>query len=244
MSAISYARMNAIQTVLNEMFDRACHYHSTPALTTRDIFEMLVKPEDIPRLERLEGEVKSLGIYGAETSLSNVSTNVKNPIDGKSVSLHISLQEPIRGLLPGYATQGFHKKIKPEHAAAVTAWVETRAEIGKKFANIYSFINALNEEVGSLAAIKFYFEGITALFEQTEYYKDVADRLREAKLPGKVPSISPEMRRYGITATKDVSWALLFPVIQPKSEPVSFSIYRSAFSVGKSEFKGHPITIW
>lgn len=244
MPALSNARHNALNSVINEMFDRACHYHSAPDLTTRDIFQMLVKPEDIPRLERLENEVKSLGIYGAETSLSHVVTSVKS--SAGNVKLYVSLAEPIKGLLPAYATEGFHKKVSPEHLAAVNAWVETRTEVGRKFANLYSFISDLNNRVSSLSAMKFYFEGITALFEQTEFYKDVADRLREAPMPGKIPSIPPAMRKYGLAATKTVSWGLLFPLATSGQEkPITFSIPKQGYNTWvPSEFGGGNIYIW
>jgi hypothetical protein len=242
-----------VKDALRVLFHRAVNYHSSPdGITNEDVYNMLVKQEDQPRLRFIENELGELDIQGINRKHTTINSSIQMP-NGHMSRIQIGLTTPLTGLLPSYATTGFlgDAHMPGEQREKLQRWIETRFNVGVRFAMAWEVIDQLNDRLVTLPQMRFYCDGLVTLFDMSEGLKDIADALRErTTMPKTLPSSPPELHQEAIKATKTIGWAKLFPVEDaPKTptKPVTFFMWdeqQGGMPVPWGDSYRRSITVW
>jgi hypothetical protein len=198
---------------ISSFTSHAVKFHTTPVITQEQIYHALVKPE------HLEGLAAADRLVGPVQSHAYVLPTLKIPgaEEGKTVGLQIVFKNNnLKKLLPGYTREGFHSEADPILMAQIDAWLDRRFKIGLGFANVREVFRRLDACLAAPTQMKFYFEGITALLDMSDDTKTHANKLRETKFPGKLPSLPIELRHAALEATRFLSQMLLLPSGDPE----------------------------
>jgi hypothetical protein len=191
----------------------AVKFHTTPVITQEQIYHALVKPEHLEGLaaaDHLVGPVQShLYVWPVH--------KIPGAKDGDTVKLRIVfVGNTLKKILPVYTHEGFHSEADPVLMAQIDAWLERRFKIGLGFANVREVFRKLDGYLATPTQMKFYFEGITTLLDRSDDTKTHANKLRETKFPGKLPSLPTELRHAALEATRFLSQMLLLPSGNPE----------------------------
>ena len=240
MSVFLNKREIIITNNLSKLFERAIMHMPPPDVSPTDIYEMIVKPADIPRLRQIERDIGEFALSGLSDSRTSLAIRMPLP-NAATPYVSFTTKQPITGLLPAYATDG------PHNEAAIPApiinWLERRYTLGVKFARAERVFTRLNYLLKTPAQMKMYFNGIVALLEMDDITKKTAAKLREAAMPSSFPSIDPVLRAGGIEATQTIAQALLFPN-EPPDDDTEVKMALGKHQCGTVQFLGRSISVW
>lgn len=246
---ISPRREPNVKQALKTLFQRAVKYHAAPdGITNEDVYNMLVKQEDQARLRFIEGELGELQIQGFSRNHNTIDSSITLP-NGEITRFQMTLATPLVCLLPSYAGAGLlgDTDMPGEQREKIQAWVNTRFNVGVRFAVAWAAISALNSRLDTRQQMKFYCDGIVTLMDMSDELKDHADELRELMtMPKNLPSIPPELHREAIKATKTIGWARLFPAEDTavQRKPVTLSMWDEQLGTILNPWGGPRIQVW
>lgn len=234
MNALGYSKASAIRNAIGTLFARAVSHHTIPDMNEIGFYRMLVRKKHLDKLEEVHR------LVGSVQSHQSLSVKVAIPGDAyTSAQLSVGFTNPLDRLLPKTClSDGIHDENEPELYAKTVAWIDRRYNLGVEFGRLKAVFEQLNGELSSAQQLVFYFEGLTTLLEMSpdEAHKDQAHRLREAKIPGKLPSIAPELRTAARDATKLVARCLLFPKDAVNTSEVSLAFYSGSMGYAKADW--------
>lgn len=196
---------DAMSSAVTTLCTRVVSYHKAE-LTCNDIKGLFIAPA---HHDLVHDTVKVIGLEPGDLFVT------KQNIYGVGyVNITVRLKHKDRGFVfPKYMGQKVYDA--PEVEEIITRWVLRRMEIGQAFALADAVLKALHTRCDNPETVRFYWPTIIGLASTAGI--DLADKVRDFKVPKNMPAIPLELRTAMAETTTTIAKAMM---MMPTNHPL------------------------
>lgn len=227
MSAFSERKFDSVNTALGRLWTRTVIHLQPQPVTPEGIVGMTIRPEHRDVL------TSAYQIAGDAGHLSHQATIIATLPDAPdvvvssdpvkvSVSLCPGSGARIRSFIPTYAWgEVLDAELRDEQGEALhaqlQAWVHRYFALMTDFIRARAVLETLNARCDTPVQVRYFLPAIVALLSEDEANTKLCDRLREYRVPPRIPNTSPELRAACGKAQHTIARALLLPKENPST---------------------------
>lgn len=207
--AYKYRSWASIESSFNQLRDRVLAAQlQPPEVTEQDVFQIIV-PERYRTLAR--EAVSVLKLSGKSNYYAR--TNV----DGRRVDINFSFavySHQFKFIYPHTDSEArsLIETTAPQLAGPLKDWARKRMELETRWHLHWKALDQLNDKCENPNQIRFFTPAIITFLEMAGE-QDKADKLRDFKVPRKLPEVAPKHREQLKLMTHDIAKALLTPEV-------------------------------
>ena len=221
MSAFSERKFDALNSALISLWNRTVDHLKPQPITPEGILGMVISPEHrdvLASAYQIAGDAGNLSHGCTITASLSDAPDVVATADPVQVSvlLYPGYGARIRSFIPTYAWRevlDVEQRDEPGEAlhAQLHAWLQRYLSLKADFIRARAVLETLHSRCDTPVQVRYFLPAIVALLSEDEANAKLCDRLRDYRVPPKIPTTSPELRAACAKAQHTIARALLLP---------------------------------
>lgn len=221
MSAFSERKFDALNSALISLWNRTVDHLKPQPVTPEGILGMVIRPE---HRDVLAGAYQIAGDAGNHSHECTIIASLSDAPDvvatadpvRVSLVLYPGYGARIRSFIPTYAWRevlDVEQRDEPGQAlhSQLHAWLQRYLSLKLDFIRARAVLETLHSRCDTPVQVRYFLPAIVALLSEDEANAKLCDRLRDYRVPPKIPTTSPELRAACAKAQHTIARALLLP---------------------------------
>jgi hypothetical protein len=222
MPAIPYSRHQACLNTLKSLHENALASFEAPAMTHDDFEQLFIQPEHLVKIKEVMALCSISNRSGTHYTRWNLHEGSK-AVGGDPLELMLQFPQQYRGMIPSYVREGplpSALALREGLVDQINNYISMRIRIGSECALVAAVMEELYERCETPSQLRYFFAGFVTLLSEHEHLRDALERVREFKVPEKVPNLPRALRVGAQQATKALAkLAMLKPDLEGRDTP-------------------------